>query len=61
MNQKFSQITDDLNFSPKNEILSWMDKDWENIDENQFRRTFKGSAVKRIKHSGLVRNIKANK
>ena len=60
-NQKFSQVTNESNFYPKTEILSWMDKDWENIDENEFRRTFKGSAVKRTKHAGLLRNIKANK
>ena len=50
-----------MNFSPKIEILSWTDKEWENIDENEFRKIFKGSAVKRTKHAGLLRNIKANK
>jgi len=60
-NQKFSQVSNDMNFSPKIEILSWTDKEWENIDENEFRKIFKGSAVKRTKHAGLLRNIKANK
>ena len=60
-NQKFSQITNEKKFYPKEEILSWKDADWENISENAFRKIFKGSAVKRTKHNGLVRNIKTNK
>ena len=60
-NQKFSQITNEKKFYPKKEILSWQDADWENISENVFRKIFKGSAVKRTKHNGLVRNIKTNK
>jgi len=60
-NQKFSQITNEKKFYPKKEILSWQDADWENISENAFRKIFKGSAVKRTKHNGLVRNIKTNK
>ena len=60
-NQKFSQITNEKKFYPKEEILSWQDADWENISENAFRKIFKGSAVKRTNHNGLVRNIKTNK
>ena len=60
-NQKFSQITSEKKFYPKEGILSWQDADWENISENAFRKIFKGSAVKRTKHNGLVRNIKTNK
>ena len=60
-NQKFSQITNEKKFYPKKEILSWQDADWENISESEFRKLFKGSAVKRTKHNGLVRNIKTNK
>ena len=57
-NQKFSQITNEKKLYPKKEILSWQDRDWENISEREFRKLFKGSAVKRTKHKGLVRNIK---
>ena len=53
--------THEKNFYPKMEILSWTDKDWENINEDEFRKIFKGSAVKRTKHVGLLRNIKENK
>ena len=39
----------------------WTDEDWEKIDEEGFRKLFKGSAVKRTKYSGLSRNINANR
>ena len=60
-NQKFSQNTNEKNFYPKKEILSWSDNDWDKLDESDFRKLFKGSAVKRTKHAGLARNIKTNK
>ena len=60
-NQKFSQITNEKKFYPKEEILSWTDKDWESISTDEFRKIFKGSAVKRTKHAGLLRNINTNK
>lgn len=60
-NQKFSQITNEKKFYPKEEILFWTDKDWESISADEFRKIFKGSAVKRTKHAGLLRNINTNK
>ena len=60
-NQKFSQITNEKKFYPKEEILFWTDKDWESISTDEFRKIFKGSAVKRTKHAGLLRNINTNK
>ncbi len=60
-NQKFSQITNEKKFYPKEEILFWTDKDWESISIDEFRKIFKGSAVKRTKHAGLLRNINTNK
>ena len=59
-NQKFSQTTDEPVFQPRSEILSWTDKDWVTLDENGFRKLFKGSAIKRTKFSGLNRNILNN-
>ena len=32
-----------------------------NISESEFRKLFKGSAVKRTKYSGLSRNINTNR
>jgi epoxyqueuosine reductase len=36
-------------------------RQWEQLSEDDYRRLFKGSAVKRAKFSGLVRNINAAK
>jgi len=60
-NQKFSQVTIQNYFYPKKEILYWTNEDWERIDEEGFRKLFKGSAVKRTKYSGLSRNINTNR
>ena len=60
-NEKFSQVTTQNYFYPKKEILHWTNEDWERIDEEVFRKLFKGSAVKRTKYSGLSRNINANR
>ena len=32
---------------------------WHNLTEEQYRTLFKGSAVKRAKYAGLMRNISA--
>jgi len=60
-NQKFSQVTIQNYFYPKKEILYWTNEDWEKIDEEGFRKLFKGSAVKRTKYLGLSRNINTNR
>ncbi|MBN4081182.1 tRNA epoxyqueuosine(34) reductase QueG [Caldithrix abyssi] len=59
-NQKFGRVTDEPAFHPRQEILEWTDKDWGMLDENGFRKLFKGSAVKRTKFVGLNRNINLN-
>ena len=60
-NEKFSQVNSQDHFHPKKEIISWTNEDWGRIDEEGFRKLFKGSAVKRTKYSGLSRNINANR
>ena len=60
-NQKFSEKTNIQEFLPKKEIVNWSTKDWNNLDEESFRKIFKGSSVKRTKYSGLKRNINQNK
>ena len=60
-NEKFSQVTTQNYFYPKKEILYWTNEDWEKIDEEGFRKLFKGSAVIRTKYSGLSRNINTNR
>ncbi|MCH7612166.1 MAG: tRNA epoxyqueuosine(34) reductase QueG [Candidatus Marinimicrobia bacterium] len=59
-NQKFSRKTDKKYFHPREEIITWTDENWQALDEEGFRKLFKGSAVKRTKFSGLSRNIKLN-
>ena len=44
---------------PTDELLSMKDEDWQQLSVEQYRKLFKGSAVKRAKYEGLMRNIKA--
>ena len=59
-NKKFAKITEKKSFYPRNEIIEYSDGDWKQLNEDQFRKIFKDSPVKRTKHSGLKRNIKKN-
>jgi iron-sulfur cluster-binding protein len=45
--------------APKAELMSMTREQWHNLTEDDYRRLFKGSAVKRAKYTGLMRNIKA--
>ena len=44
---------------PKPELLSMTREKWQHLSEDDYRKLFKGSAVKRAKYGGLMRNIKA--
>lgn len=44
---------------PTEELLSMKREDWRSLTEEDYRRLFKGSAVKRAKYEGLMRNIEA--
>src|SRR5690606_27672991 len=44
-------------FNLKPELLSFTKMDWEEINEDVFKKVFQKSAVKRTKLSGLKRNI----
>jgi len=59
-NEKFSETSNISEFQPRQEILNWTNEDWQNLDEEGFRKLFKGSAVKRTKFVGLKRNIENN-
>jgi epoxyqueuosine reductase len=54
---KFSKSHNEPLFNPNPEILSFTKKDWEEITEDVFKKTFKNSAVKRTKIEGLKRNV----
>ena len=42
---------------PSQELLEMKREDWLSLTEDDYRHLFKGSAVKRAKYSGLMRNI----
>ena len=49
--------TDEPAFLPSKELLKMTPDDWQSLTEEQYRKLFKGSAVKRAKYDGLKRNI----
>lgn len=51
--------TQEEELHPKKELLAMTAKDWQNLTIDEYRTLFKGSAVKRAKYEGLMRNIKA--
>ena len=46
-------------FQPSPQLLGMTREDWVTLTPEQYRRLFRGSAVKRAKYEGLMRNIKA--
>ena len=46
-------------FQPKKELSSLRKRDWIELTEDTFNKIFEGSAVKRAKYEGIIRNIKA--
>ena len=51
--------TDEPLLQPTDELLSMKQEDWQQLSVEQYRELFRGSAVKRAKYEGLMRNIKA--
>ena len=47
-------------FNPREEIINYTKKDWDSLTEEDFKKIFKNSAVKRTKFIGLKRNIDNN-
>ncbi len=58
-NQKFSQETQEESFFPREGIVQPQLKELEEISQDEFRRKFRRSPVKRPKWQGLLRNIRA--
>ena len=56
---RFARPTDEPAFLPSDELLSMTREKWNSLTPDDYRRLFKGSAVKRAKYDGLMRNIKA--
>lgn len=55
---RFAMPTDDPQLQPAPELLGMTRNDWRQLTIEQYRSLFKGSAVKRAKYEGLMRNIK---
>lgn len=56
---RFASPTKEELLQPKEELLEMTRDKWNNLTVEDYRRLFKGSAVKRVKYEGLIRNIKA--
>ncbi len=52
-----SHPTTEPAFQPSEALLQMSPDDWKQLTEEQYRTLFKGSAVKRAKYPGLIRNI----
>lgn len=56
---KFAIPNDTPELQPKAELMQMTRQEWEILSEEDYQKLFKGSAVKRVKYKGLMRNIKA--
>lgn len=56
---RFAKPSTEPLLQPREELLAMTRQKWENLTEEDYRRLFKGSAVKRAKYEGLMRNINA--
>ena len=54
---RFATPTDEPQLQPSPELLNMTRTEWQRLTVEQYRRLFKGSAVKRAKYEGLMRNI----
>ncbi len=54
---KESHPTTEQAFQPSDELLGMKEEDWRALTPEQYKVLFKGSAVKRAKYEGLIRNI----
>ena len=54
---RFAKPTKIAEFQPSEELMSMTREQWVQLREDEYRRLFKGSAVKRAKYAGLMRNI----
>ena len=59
-NIKFPQISNEDCFQPRFNLNNRTTNEWKQLTEDEYRKLFKGSAVKRTKFSGLKRNITHN-
>lgn len=58
---RFASPTKEPGFEPSEAFITMNKDDWDKLTEEQYNEIFRGSAVKRAKYSGLMRNIRAVK
>lgn len=56
---RFARPTTEPQLQPRDELLSMTRIRWSHLSVDEYRSLFKGSAVKRAKYEGLMRNIRA--
>lgn len=56
---RFAVPTDVPELEARDQLLQMTREQWASLSEDDYRRLFKGSAVKRAKYAGLMRNIRA--
>jgi epoxyqueuosine reductase len=56
---RFARPTEEADFAPTEDLQQMTADDWRNLTVERYRQLFKGSAVKRAKYEGLLRNIHA--
>ena len=56
---RFSLPTSEPLLQPSPELLGMKRHQWQQLSQEEYRQLFKGSAVKRAKYEGLMRNIHA--
>ncbi len=54
---RFSRPTEEPMFRAENQLLQREWKDWRHLTEQKFNELYEGSAIKRTKYTGLMRNI----
>ena len=54
---RFSKPTREAAFTPVAEILDFTEKNWEELTEENFKKVFADSPLKRAKYSGIRRNL----
>jgi epoxyqueuosine reductase len=56
---RWAKPTNNSELQPSEQLLQMTAEQWEELTQEEYRTLFKGSAVKRVKYSGLMRNINA--
>ena len=54
---RFSKPTNEISFTPLPQVLNFTTSDWEELTEENFKKVFKNSPLKRTKFAGIKRNL----